>query len=263
MDAITKAVYEIKFQIPKDILNLAFVNRYNYYTAEMISLDKLIIDNVINAKVLPDLNIIRGERLSIPLEQCEVTKVSPDQFRWETVIKVPPKLLNGRNIISPLSVVLDYGPQNSGLPTRTLQLAEAVVNTYDAPTGFSTTDLELIGNNTVLVHENLPVVMGYLNVMIENDRNMNNLNPRFYLHFAKLCVLATKAYIHNTLIVDLNKGLLLGGHELNVIKDIVDSYQDAIEQYEEYLRTKMAKVLLINDDKAYSRLVKMQVNPYL
>jgi len=263
MDAITKALIDIKFTIPKDILDLAFVKRYQYYTAEFISVDKLIIDNVIEAKVLPDLNSVRGQEISISLEQCQISKVSPDSFRYETVIKVPPRVLNGRNIISPLSVILEYGPTNSGMPNYFLQLAEAAVNSRSATTGFSTTDLELIGNNTVLIHENLPLVIGYLNVLIENDKNMNNLNPKFYNIFGELCTWATKAYIYNTLLIDLNKGLILGGHELSVIKDTIDSYQDAYEQYQTLLKEKMGKILFINDDKAYSKYIQLGVNPFL
>jgi len=263
MDAITKALIDIKFTVPKDILDLAFVKRYQYYTAEFVSLDKLIIDNVIEAKVLPDLNAIRGQEISIYLKDCQMHTVSPDGFRLETVIKVPPKILNGRNIISPLSIVLEYGPVNTGSSNYFVQIAEAAVNARSATTGFSTTDLELIGNNTILVHENLPVIVGYLNVIIENDKNMNNLNPRFYNIFGELCTWATKAYIYNTLIVDLNKGLIIGGHELSIIKDIIDSYQDAYEQYKTLLKEKMGKILFMNDDKSYSKYIQMGVNPFL
>jgi len=264
MDAITKAIKEIKFRIPKDILNLAFINRYNYYTSEVISVDKLIIDNVIDAKVLPDLDILRGQEISIPLDKCNIRTVSPDNFTWETVIKVPNSLLNGRNIINPLSLVFEYGPTNPGFNgNHLLQTANAAIDSYQPTSGITTTDLELIGNNTVLVHENLPTVMGYLNVMIENDKNMNNLNPRYYNHFAKLCVLATKAYIYNTLIVDMNKGILIGGHELNKVMEIVESYESAIEEYDEYLESKMRRILFMNDDKSYSRYIKMITNPFI
>ena len=263
MDAITKALIDIKFTIPKDVLDLAFVKRYQYYTAEFVSLDKLIIDNVIEGKVLPDLNVVRGQKISINLNQCQMYHVSPDAFRLETVIKVPVTLLNGRNIITPLSIVLENGPVNSGSSNYFVQMAEAGINSIEPTTGFSTTDLELIGNNTILVHENLPVVMGYLNVLIENDKNMNNLNPQYYNYFGELCVWATKAYIYNTLIVDLNKGIILGGHELSVIKDIVDSYQDGYEQYQTMLKEIMGKILFANDDKAFSSYIKMGVNPFL
>ncbi len=264
MDAITKALNDIKFEIPRDILNLAFVNRYNYYTAEVISLDKSITDNVINAKVLPDLNVVRGQEVSIPLEYCDIINVTPNPYVMETVIKVPAKLLNGRNIITPLAIVFESGPitpyQNGN---RLLQTANAAINTTIGTGGFSTTDLELIGNNTVLVHENLPIVLGFLRVMIENDRNMNNLNPRFYNYFSQLCIYATKAYIYNTLIIDINKGIIVGGHELSIIKNIIDSYQDAIENYKTYLKEYMGKILFMNDDKSYSDYVKMLVDPFV
>jgi len=263
MDAITKALIDIKFTIPKDILDLAFIKRYQYYTAELVSVDKLIIDNVIEAKVLPDLNVVRGQEISISLDECEMFTVTPDAFRYETIIKVPPKILNGRNIVSPLSIVLEYGPTNTGSSNYLVQTAEAAINSRSATTGFSTTDLELIGNNTVLVHENLPVILGYLNVMIENDKNMNNLNPKYYNAFGELCILATKSYIYNTLVVDLNKGLIVGGHEISIIKEIIDNYQDAYESYMEMLKERMGKILFMNDDKSYSKYIQLGVNPFL
>ena len=263
MDAISKALIDIKFTIPREVLDLAFVKRHQYYTAEFVSLDKLIIDNVIEAKILPDLNVVRGQEVSIPLTNCDIVTVSPDAFRIETVIKVPPRILNGRSIVSPLQISLEYGPMNSGGNSYVTQIAEAAVNAKMAPTGFTTTDLELIGNNTILVHENLPLIMGYLSVMIENDKNMNNLNPSYYNTFGDLCVLATKAYIYNTLVVDLNKGLIIGGKELSVIKDIIDNYSSIYEEYKTMLKEVMGKVLFMNDDKSYSKFIQMSINPFL
>jgi len=263
MDAITKALIDIKYVIPKDILDLAFVRRHQYYTSEIVPLDKLIIDNVIEAKILPDLNVVRGQEISINLQDCQMMTVSPDQFRLETVIKVPPRILNGRNIVSALQISLEYGPGNSGDNSYFVQMAEAAVNTRSTPTGFTTTDLELIGNNTILVHENLPLIVGYLTVMIENDKHLNNLNPSYYNRFGELAVWATKAYIYNTLVVDLNKGLIVGGRELSVIKDIVDGYSDAYESYMTMLKEVMGKIMFMNDDKSYSKYIQMGVNPFL
>ena len=263
MDAISKALIDIKFAIPREVLDLAFIKRHQYYTAEFISVDKLIMNNVIEAKILPDLNVVRGQEISIDLSECEMMTVSPDAFRIETVIKVPPRILNGRNIISPLQISLEYGPTNSGGNSYITQIAEAAVNSKSAPTGFTTTDLELIGNNTILVHENVPLVIGYLSVMIENDKNMNNLNPSYYNTFGDLCILATKAYIYNTLVVDLNKGLIIGGRELSVIKDIIDGYSSAYEDYRTMLKEIMGKILFMNDDKSYSKFIQMSVNPFL
>jgi hypothetical protein len=122
-------------------------------------------------------------------------------------------------------------------------------------------DLEVIGENTVYVHENLPNISTLLmEVMLENDRNMNNINPRSYIPFSRLCELAVKAYIYNTLIVSLDKGYIHTGHDLGMVKQIITSYEGANLEYEEYLTNEWAKIAYMNDPLLMSGYVQSIFN---
>jgi hypothetical protein len=46
------------------------------------------------------------------------------------------------------------------------------------------------------------------------------------------------------------------GHELNAVTDIVNSYEGAIEEYKEYLKTIWKKVAFMSNDESYDRYLR-------
>ena len=51
--------------------------------------------------------------------------------------------------------------------------------------------------------------------------------------FGELVVLATKAHIYVNSVVELDVMAVTRGHEVGVVKDIIDRYEDANTQYQE------------------------------
>ncbi|SPF56585.1 hypothetical protein SBF1_9290004 [Candidatus Desulfosporosinus infrequens] len=47
---------------------------------------------------------------------------------------------------------------------------------------------------------------------------------------------ATKAYIYNSMWIKINQGYLQGGQALDAIKDVISSYADASERFDEALK---------------------------
>jgi hypothetical protein len=76
---------------------------------------------------------------------------------------------------------------------------------------------------------------------------MSTLPPGAYPFFSKLCELAIKAYIHNTLIIQINTAELQNGQELGRFKEVVDGYADANDQYQDYLMTTWREVAAYSD----------------
>lgn len=115
-----------------------------------------------------------------------------------------------------------------------------------------TSRLEVIGENTILVVDPMYIGgNGILKCTVENPKNLENINPRSYMAFSALVVIAAKAYIYNRLRVPLDKGYVTGGHELSVVKEIVESYSDAASIYlEEILKWKKVAFLNNNISKA-------------
>jgi hypothetical protein len=65
--------------------------------------------------------------------------------------------------------------------------------------------------------------------------------------------------IYNTYTVQLDIGELRGGQNLGKIKEIIDSYADAEQNYEDYLKEKWAKIAIMNDGERWLRALRMQI----
>lgn len=260
MNAIQKALTDIKFQIPSEILNIGF-NQYDVLDNRLVNIDEKIMSRVIRPRVMMDANLVGGIEIRINVGECGIQLLSDNEF----IITVPKTLTSGRPIISALSLVstaLGY-MQTSTYPS--MQGTESVLtnmaNNLDTQNLVQTSKLELIAENTILVQD--PTVYlqyGVMRVIIANDTNMSNINARSYLAFSKLCILAVKAYIHNYAIVKMGRSYISNGHELGIVKEIIDSYSDANNEYLEYLNTTWSQVAFANDSDKMSRLISSMIS---
>lgn len=254
MNAITKALTEVKFNIPSEILFLAFKDT-NEEVNKVISLDDRILNKVVRPRVLVDCDLVGGTTVSIDLAKCDLTTLSNREF----VIYVPKPVTNNRSIMSALSIVSNMVYSQNAIYHNISSLAMVANNMHNslaADSTVQTSRLEVIGENCIMVEDpNMHLTSGTLRCVIANSSNMENLNPRSYLAFSKLVVLGVKSYIHNTLEVKLDQGYVYGGHELSVITNIVERYADSEELYQEQLII-VKKVLFMNDSSNMDRYIK-------
>ena len=257
--ALNKMLSEISFRIPREILNIAFTDRNNFNNI-VTTLDDKISTEVIRKKVMVDLNLASQEALYIPLDYC--TLLYQDSVK--TAFYIPKSRTNGRSIVSVLGMLSGYHIHGDALYTNindigvssTLNSSVNIMNSLENVNIRQTARIDLIGENTILIDEGLIENLATnIHVIVENDANLNNINPRSYMTLANVAVLATKAYIYNTMVVQINKGQLYSGHELSVIKDIVDEYKDAEEQYQEYYNTVVKKVMFMNNEKTFNAYI--------
>lgn len=259
MNAIQKALSEIKFNIPAEILNIAFIERSPYINRS-ISLDERILNSILRPRVFTDINLIGGITVYIPINYDYISTVAPG----EHIVKIPKSVTNNRSIVSPLVIVSNIGSYNGNMSTPAYgrvqdltQVAGHMLNSIVKDSPIQTARLELIGENTLLVQD--PDMFLYnctLKCVIEHDANMSSIHPRNYLAFSKLCILGTKSYIHNHLKVKLDQGYIYGGHELSTITDIVDNYADAEEMYQEYLHTTFRQIEFMNQPDNMNNFIK-------
>lgn len=272
MNAISTALREISFKIPRELLEITFNRNEGYYTHNITTLDEKIMNAVIRPRVLIDANIVGGVSLIIALQGMVPAEYDP----YNTVYYIPPESIGYRNIISVLSAVMfPYGLVSSGGNTNYNYFAQNGLNSvvdamgrvYDSVANvaiISNATPMLIGTNTVLIKENYRVVSSYgLKCVVDNETNLQNINPRSHLAFANLCVLAVKSYIYNKLIVKTGKAYLESGQELGEIRNLIDEYRDAEEQYSLYLNEKWRPVSYMNDIPNYNKFIKSMVNPGL
>ena len=253
---ITYAISRIKFTIPKQILEKTFIPSGRYRYQESRSIDSFIREFVIEGRVAQDIELLGSTFIQIPIKSSWIS----NQGNGEYLIRVPASATQGRVITRVTSVEIGNGntagmANYSGYNSNAIQNAARKVLDSSLPTPVTgTPHVELLDNNVIYVTDILFSGFNlYVNCYLSADENFNNLTKPAWMHFAKLCELACKAYIWTELSVTMDMAVLDGGQELGVFKDIVDGYEDAHEQYEEYFNERWRKVAIMADPKSKER----------
>lgn len=256
MNAINKALNEIKFNIPIEVLNIAFLEYGGTNINKVISLDERIMAAVIRPRVLVDCNLISGIDMKIDLTDIMINRL----YTGEYLLEVPKAATQGKSILMPLEIVCNvvyantYPALNASPLTAT---ASVMYNNLAQHSVIQSSRLELIGENTILVHDpSVIIINGALRCKVEYDSNMSSLPPTAFIHFGKLCTLATKAYIYQHTKVALDQGYVYNGHELSVITEIIDGYSEANDLYYEFLETVMRKTLYVTQSDNLNRHIR-------
>ena len=260
MGLIVYAINKIKaIGIPKEILELAFLNIPNRYGIAA-SIDSQIENLVIDSIVLPDLNVLGGLKVSIEVDRCETELVNVTRSVNNAVIRVPFELTNGRKIIEPLNLMILYQSEftyggNERLLQTLDQLERSKLSMENNMRPIA--DLRLIAPNTILVYEPvMNLTNSILNVMVEHNRDLSNLSMRHADNFYELVKRACKAYIYNTVRIELDRGAIYNGHELGKVNEIIESYATAEEEYQQFLNEKWGKIMFMADEESKSDYIK-------
>lgn len=274
MNIVKKALEEIKYAIPSQILSRVFlVQRDGWDFSQTLTLDTAIMDNVIYKKVMPDCSLMGGEPLMIPIGNLVDSYPDP----YTRVVRIPPEARDYRDIMyvlsahylpnghSPVSGAVMNGQFiGSAYGSESQMAAARVANSHGNLPILSTALIHLTGvnTNTVVIRDRTMAANVYsLRVQMANEANMANLLPRTFLTFAELCVLATKMYIYNEMILPMGGAYLEGGQELGIFKEVVDEYRDSRELYLEKLKTEWSVTNHLNNREAATRWVRQQINP--
>lgn len=261
MNAIQKAISDVRNKIPKAILDRTFMRPENNvyggrHNITPASLDHRIRTEIIDAIVMSDCNLVGGTEIAIPL-----SGVVPQYLEdYSILYRIPKSLTQNRSIMRVLHLTFGGGGV-MGSANMTLQGRSAVM---DAAQGLlqahlpipvvSTANVFLVGENTVLIKDNITMPGNpYLRCVIESDTEMNHLLPAAVISFSQLVLLATKRYIYNNLAIDIDQAQLSGGMALGRFREIVDGYSDAAEQYDTFFNESWRKVALLSDPSAYKR----------
>lgn len=274
MMAVSKALEEIKFRIPKPILDAVFIQRTQQWRQTPVSIDEHILTTVVRPRVLVDCNLIGGTEAMISLQGLPADQINSDgtaignAYAFTTVYRIPKAATQGRSIISVLNVTFSSGQSYSssyaGMANQggnaMLQAGSAVMDAMSPIPVTSTAKVQLIGENVVMVKDN--VIMpanAFLRCVLANDENMSHLQLKSYRDFSNLVTLAVKAYIYNEYIIQMDLGELHGGQVLGRFKEVIDGYADAEELYQEYLTSKWQKIALMNDSESFTRLLRLMI----
>lgn len=263
MNALQNAVKDVKFRVPRPILEAVFLNQQQQWRQDPQTVDQRIMDLVIKPRVLVDCNLVGGAVVFVPLAGLTMNRVN----QYTTVYRIPKHLTQGRSILSVLNITFadptasaNYGIAGGCQSSQLLQAGQQMMEAMSQVPITSTAQVQLIGENTVMVRDTVLMPPNtYLRCLVANDENMNHLQVRNYRHFSKLVEYAVKAYIYNEYIIPMDVGQLYGGHMLGRFKDVIDGYADCEELYQTYLAEKFQKVSMMNDLEAMNRHIQTLV----
>lgn len=266
MNPIVKAVHEVKYRIPLQILREVFTNTGYGFRNNPISLDDQIINQVIRPRVLVDCNLVGGSEIFVPLSGLIPETID----NYTSVFHVPKDLTQGRSIISVLSISYNSNSMltNAGMlagvrpgsVNPTSMAGMAMMDSFSPLPISSTAKVQLIGENTIMIKDTIPLITNsWARCVIANDSEMNNIPLRAIPHFCKLVELAVKSYIYNEYIIKLDMAQLSGGQELGKFKEIVESYSEVGELYDDYLITKWQGVAFMSDRETFTRFIKLNI----
>lgn len=259
MTPVMKALAEVRFEIPAPILEAAFKEQRFSNFASLVSVDTLIREKVIEARVLVDCNHTGGQQIVVPLLGLPVEYHEASTI----IVRIPKERTQNRSISRVTSVVLGQqtmpGGQSYGMNNGSDYMAAAaqVYASHSSMPVMSTAQVQLIAENTVMIMDQT-ILPGSMQLMcyLESDLNMTHMRSMTISKFTKLVEFAVKAYIYNELTIKMAEGHMAGGLDIGRFKEIVDSYADANENYKNYLNDVWIKVQVMDDYNSRNRFMR-------
>ena len=268
IDALRQALQKIYFTIPPQVLDAAF----RPWEAGM-TLDECIKEKVLLARVRDDISVRGGpiKKIMLQLDWSEYT-TSPSPYALGisgsySTYKIPPEARDHRDISCVLDVRFPYTISNtptggvynneairgntvSGLACAALQ-AQTGQNLISSPMGKVRP-----GNVIQLDPPQYNWVPWQIRVRLRYDDNFSGMDVSTIEPFVELCVCAVKSYIYTQLIFQVETNLVVRGVELGVMKDLVNSYADQEEHYQELL-IQLGGAEIFDPDRLKNILQKM------
>lgn len=264
MNIIQKAISDVRFAIPPEVLQFAFADNNLGRMGVPMSLDHRIRESVIDARVIPDCNLRGGKQLEVPLDGL------PTQMYQNGMIvyHIPKERTDGCSITSVLSVTYGSHSAYNAMSGRgyydhhsdLMSAAGGMMSSAEQPVNLSTASVQLIGENVVLVKSPTPLPGNtFLRCNVEHDGALSNIAPASWPVFSKLVEYAVKAHIYINKRVMLDQGYLHGGMNLGILQEFVEGYSDANELYQELMTERWGKVTHANDPERMRRTMGMQI----
>ena len=243
MNRIELILQEIKNRIPPQILYRAFVTDVGLGLLNT-SLDFRIKSVIIDTRLRTDLDLTGGEVTYIDMSFCRQATVGNG-----VRVDIPYELTGGRVITAVLSA--NYGLTYENLSGPTVASSASI-----SPTS-NITKLHWLNDNSLYIEGLRGVNLTFLKCLLSNDSNLININMRYMKYLGKLATLATKAYIYNTMSLNLANAVVVEGEAIGAIAAKVDSYADAQELYDTELKL-WKSISIMNDERTasdYHRLI--------
>lgn len=271
MDLITKAIQDVKYAIPREVLRMAYMDKpVNGFVPLAKNLESAIRDMTILPRVIVDTDIAGGQTILVSLAGLNAKEI--DDYNY--IFEIPPERVDNRTILSVMAV--NYYRSINAQGSRSDVMAgispasgndlssstQRAMNSRGSIPVVSTAECQVVGHNVIMIRNHLrTAAMAEIRCRVENDQNLSNLPITVAPMFSKLCTFAVKAFIYNELIVKIDRGVIDRGHEIGALKNIIESYSDAEENYRTCRDEEWGAVATMCDTVTYHDLLKMQMFP--
>lgn len=269
MSVIDKLIFEIKQEIPRPVLEVAFLKRMGRNHKYAGGLDWEIRNKVIDARIHADLGIMGSETINVPLARSEVQFLENQDYR--TVVRIPKTLTKGRPIAEVIAfnyyynmVAADlnngwqassYNAQNCG-NSPVMGAAQQILRSAAPAPVVSTANVELVGENVIVINDYMGKVQrGSMTVRLGQDPELSSWDGVAVFQLSIFTIEAVKAWIYANTFIDLDSGYLYGGAELGRIQNVIESYADANKNYQE-MRVDMQMVNFTQDKARYQTFTR-------
>lgn len=241
MNPITQAIADLRFTIPEEILEAAFISTdMANYCGSQVSLESRIRERVIEPRVLVHMNLIGGAKTFLPLSfPTKSEHVDP----YTVIYYIPEELTQNRPIVQAHSIhfgILGY--QNAGYAMSYNEATlgaeyRKVLDSARRAAPAATSYLNIINSNTIMVrYIYLPSAIAFLSCRLGNDDELNTIRPQSILLFSELVEQAVKSYIYQRMFIKVDQAYLYGGRELGAFKETILDYRDSEQLYKETLK---------------------------
>lgn len=259
MNPITYALERLRFVIPEPILQRAFIDRHLNDCMQFVSLETLIKEQVIDRRVMVDIDLLGGTEAFIPLSP-PVNAHHTDPYT--VVYQIPAEVVQNRNIVQVYSIHFALiGYQNAGmamsytetpLASATRSVLDSAMQTPPAATSY----LNLIAPNTVMARFiYMPYPSAFMRLRLGSDESLSHIRPQMFQTFGDLVAAAVKSYIYMKLPILIDESQLHGGQALGTFREIVERYGDEEEEYQRLLK-RWRKQSVMNDPEANRRHIR-------
>lgn len=250
-NAIDLALRKIYISIPRQILEFAFQKEPDERSK---SLDECIVDKIIKGFVKPDLDSISGKFKEIALDPawCIETHVPSGYMSAVPLIpyavySIPSYARENRNLSQVISLKSPYISLGSigqiagvvGTPGLGINAGNLACTILDGQTGSKTPILPnpilLQGNKVKLTPMEMSMMTMFpwiLECRLEFDNDFTNLTPDSLSSFSELVLSATKSYIYNKTVIEMDMGVVHSGQAIGAFKEIITEYKDQFERYQ-------------------------------
>lgn len=262
LNAVDFALKEIKANIPREILEKTFIDVPDRFRTvrSAISVDAIIKQKVIRENVLVDCNMMNASQVDIVIDPRWIESLGGGHI----VVRIPKTHTQNRSIteVTDVNYLPITGPMVPyGVIGNVQEIQSAtrrLINRQMNPVLAGSVDAEVVGENVIAVRGvgTIPNRL-YATVMVEHDENLSGLKKTIYPLFGELCLLACKRYIWVNRIIVMDKAEIDGGYELNRFTSIVESYEDAGEEYKELLEEKWRKASIMADRTRHHKYIRM------